>query len=79
MGAAPSGELKGKNMTEKTNTELTDQQKAELAEEAERARAWVRIEQDETVKRTRENDWKRLSSMSDAEFRQFKIENFGFE
>jgi len=65
-------------MTE-TNTEPTEEEKMLAAKQEAGVRRLVDIQLDVKAKRARENDWKRLSSMSPAEFRQFTIENFGFE
>ena len=64
-------------MTEQT-TELSDEQKAELAEQEKQARMWVRIQQDEAAKKQNEDDIRRMPSMRNEEFKRFTQKNWNF-
>lgn len=63
-------------MTEQT--ELSDDMKAELAAREAEARTWTRIQADETKKAATEHRWKNIAKMSEAEYRNFVLEQCGF-
>lgn len=66
-------------MTDQTNTEeLTDLQKAELAEQEKNVRTFVRIQEEERAKKEGVEEFSRLGSMSNAEFQNYTRKKFGY-
>ena len=65
-------------MTDQNTEQLTDEQKAQLAEQEQAARMWTRVQLDEAAKKAREDDIRRMASMSNEQFQRFTQDNWGF-
>lgn len=65
-------------MTEQIN-ELSEAQKAELAEREKDARTWTRVQAEEGEKAQTERNWQDLSKMSNGAAREFIRKTCGFD
>ena len=64
-------------MTEQT--ELSEEQKADLAARENEARTWTRVQAEEGEKAQTERNWKDLSKMSTGAAREFVRKTCGFD
>jgi hypothetical protein len=65
-------------MTEQT-TELSDEQRAELAQREREAKLWVKVQREENDRAQVDQDWKELGRKNSAEGRDFVRRQCGFD
>ena len=65
--------------TDNTQDQLSEDQKAELADQERNARLWTRVQQDETDKRRNDQQMKNLGALNDHQYRDFVKRNWGYD